>query len=140
LGGRRPLRALAARGRRKRLHPHEPAGDDAGGGLAQRGRRRRGGLLRADERGRPQRRGPLRAKYSLDSLRHSSTIAPRPISQTSTENARLTETVARTRLSSETIRLTALSAAPAYMSRTAVRTGRGGAGRVGSGGISPPCG
>ena len=31
LGGRRPVRALAARGRRKRLHPDEPAGDGAWG-------------------------------------------------------------------------------------------------------------
>ena len=44
------------------------------------------------------------------------------------------------KLSTVTIRLTALSAAPVYMSRTAVRTGRGGSDRVGSGGISPPCG
>ena len=44
------------------------------------------------------------------------------------------------KLSTVTIRVTALSAAPAYMSRTAFRTGRGGVGRTGSGGIPPSCG
>src|SRR6516165_8942187 len=45
-----------------------------------------------------------------------------------------------------TIRVTAVTAAPAYMSRTAVFTVRGGAGRagradgVGPGGFSSPCG
>ena len=40
------------------------------------------------------------AKYWLESLRHSNTMAPRPTSQTSSENARLTETLARTKPSS----------------------------------------